>query len=112
MYNARYECPICNAAAYLEETQQLDVRGVRVRLRHVRQQHLLGSVAIDRELLELQADTALQRWMRCSCCAQYVPWHLWPMHCAGVCDRGFVLDRLIGHGHTDKSVRACACVRA
>jgi hypothetical protein len=32
-------------------------------------------------------------------------------------DRGFAPDRLIGHGHTDKSVRACtlctrACVRA
>ena len=34
---------ICDAAAYLEETQQLDVRGVRVRLRHVRQQRLLGA---------------------------------------------------------------------
>ena len=52
--------PIGDAAAYLEETQQLDVRGVRVRLRHVRQQRLLGSVAIDRDLCELQADAALQ----------------------------------------------------
>jgi hypothetical protein len=43
-----------------------------VRLCHVRQQRLLGSVAIDRDLLELQAGSALQRWMRCSCCAQYV----------------------------------------
>ncbi len=50
MPHARYECPICNAAAYLEETQKLDVRGIRVRLRHVRQQRLLGSVAIERDL--------------------------------------------------------------
>ena len=64
---------IGNAAAYLEETQQLDVRGVRVRLRQVRQQRLLGSVAIDRDLRELQADTDLQRWMQCSCGAQRVP---------------------------------------
>jgi hypothetical protein len=73
--------PIGDAAAYLEEMQQLDVRGVRVRLRHARQQRLLGSVAIDRDLRELQADTALQRLMRCSCCSQYAPWQLWPMHC-------------------------------
>ena len=78
--------PICDAAASLEETQQIDVRGVRVRLRQVRQQRLLGSVAIDRDLRELQADTALQRWMHCSCCAQRVPRQLWPMHCAGACD--------------------------
>ncbi len=67
---------ICDAAAYLEETQELDVRGVRVRLCHTRQQRLLG--AGGRDLFELQAGTALQRWMRCSCCAQYVPWQLWP----------------------------------
>ena len=78
--------PICDAAAYLEETQQIDVRGVRVRLRHARQQRLLGSVAIDRDLFELQAGTALQRWMRCSCCAQRVRRQLWPMHCGRVCD--------------------------
>ena len=71
--------PICLSC--LEETQQLDVRGVRVRLRHVGQQRLLGSVAIDRDLRELQADTALQRWMRCSCCAHRVPRQLWLMHC-------------------------------
>ena len=81
MQHAALRVPICDAAAYLEETQQLDVRGVRVRLRHVRQQRLLGSVAIDRDLFELQADTALQRWMRCSCCAQCVPRQLWPMEC-------------------------------
>ena len=73
--------PICDAAAYLKETQKLDVQGIRALLHHVRQQCLLGSVAIDRDLLELQAGTALQRWMRCSCCAQHVPWQLWPMHC-------------------------------
>ena len=44
--------------ARLEETQQLDVRGVRVRLHHVRQQRLLG--AGGRDLRELQADTALK----------------------------------------------------
>ena len=58
MQHTRYECP--SATARLEETQQLDVRGVRVRLRHVGQQRLLGSVAIDRDLRELQADTALK----------------------------------------------------
>ena len=63
MHNARYECPICNAAAYLEETQKLDVRGVRVLLRHVRQQRLLGSVAGGRYLFELQASTALSTAM-------------------------------------------------
>ena len=41
MEHARYECP--SATAYLEETQQLDVQGVRVRLRHVRQERLLGA---------------------------------------------------------------------
>ena len=34
---------IGDAAAYLEETQLLDVRGVRVRRRHSRQQRLLGA---------------------------------------------------------------------
>ena len=34
---------ICDAAAYLEETQQLDVRGVRALRRHVRQQRLIGA---------------------------------------------------------------------
>ncbi len=50
--------PICDAAANLEETQELNIRGVRVRLRHVRQQRLLG--AGGRDPFELQADTALQ----------------------------------------------------
>ena len=54
----------CDAAAYLEETQKLDVRGVRVRLHHVRQQRLLGSGAGGRDLRELQAGTALQRRVR------------------------------------------------
>ena len=58
MQHARYECQ--SATARLEETQQLDVRGVRVRLRHVGQQRLLGSVASGRNLRELQADTALK----------------------------------------------------
>ncbi len=48
--------PICDAAVYLEETQQLDVRGVRILLRHVRQQRLLGSGG--RELRKLPADSA------------------------------------------------------
>ncbi len=60
MHHAALRVRIGDAAAYLEETQQLDVRGVRVRLRHVRQQRLLGSVATDRNLCELQADSALQ----------------------------------------------------
>ena len=72
MQHAALRVPICDAAAYLEETQQLDVRGVRVRLRHVCQERLLG--AGGRDLLKLQPNTALQRWMRCSCCAQCVPW--------------------------------------
>jgi hypothetical protein len=38
--------------------------------RQYRQQRLLG--AGGRELRELQAGTALQRWMRCTVCAQYV----------------------------------------
>ncbi len=46
--------------AYLEETQLLDVRGVRVLCRHVRQQRLLGSGAGGRELRELQAGSAAQ----------------------------------------------------
>ena len=71
--------PIRDAAAYLEETQQLDVRVVRVRLRHVCQERLLG--AGGRDLLKLQAGAALQRWMRCSCCAQCVPRRLCPMEC-------------------------------
>ncbi len=37
------QVPIWDAAVYHEETQQLDVRGVRVRLRHVRQERLLGA---------------------------------------------------------------------
>jgi hypothetical protein len=41
--------PIWNAAAYLEKTQQLDIRSIRVLLRHVRQQRLFG--AGDRDLL-------------------------------------------------------------
>jgi hypothetical protein len=79
MRHAALRVPIGDAAAYLEETEQLDVRGVRVLLRHVRQQRLLGSGG--RELRELQADTALRRWMRCSCCAQYVPQQPRPIQC-------------------------------
>ena len=71
--------PIGDAAAHLEETQKLDVQGIRVLLRHVRQQRLLGSVAGGRDLFQLQADTALQRWMRCSCtvCSAAVTNSLW-----------------------------------
>ncbi len=104
--------PICDAAAYLEETQKLDVRGVRMRLRHARQQRLLG--AGGRNLRELQADTALQRWMRCGC-ARYAR-QLWLMHCGTVCDGGarpphrprpYRQQRPRGH-----VARAHACVRA
>jgi aryl carrier-like protein len=38
--------------------------------RQYRQQRLLGAGGLD--LRELQAHPALQRWMRCSSCAQYV----------------------------------------
>ncbi len=55
----RATCAICDAAAYLEETQKLDVRGVWVLLRHVRQQRLLGSVAVDCDPFELQAGAAM-----------------------------------------------------
>ena len=51
--NEHQECP--SAMAYREETQKLDVRGVLVLLRHVRQQRLLASGAGDRDLFELQA---------------------------------------------------------
>ena len=70
-------CTRCNdratsarPTAYLEEMQQLDVRGVRGFLRHNRQQRLVDQ-------RELQAGTALQRWMRCSCCAAAVKNSLW-----------------------------------
>ena len=49
--------------AYLEETQQLDVRGVRVRLCHVRQQRLLGVGG--RDLRELQAGSAAAMGAQC-----------------------------------------------
>ena len=119
MQHARHECP--SATAYLEETQQLDVRGVRVRLRQVRQQRLLGSVAIDRELLELQADTALQRWMRCSCCAQYAPQYTVHSSCGQFTVGARATEALrptasSATNLTDKErprvhvARACACV--
>ena len=59
MQHAALRVPICDAASYLEEMQQLDVRGVRVRHRQYRQQRLLGAGGLD--LRELQADTALHR---------------------------------------------------
>jgi hypothetical protein len=61
-----------HSTARLEETVKLDLRGVRVLRRHVRQQRLLGGGAGDRDLCELQAGTAVQRWMRCGCRTWYV----------------------------------------
>jgi hypothetical protein len=58
--------------ARLEVTQKLDVRGVRVLRRLVRQQRLFGSGAGGCDQRELQAGTALlKRWTRCSGCARY-----------------------------------------
>ncbi len=43
MQHAALRVPIGDAAAHLEETQQLDVRGVRVLNRQYRQERLLGA---------------------------------------------------------------------
>jgi hypothetical protein len=55
--NERCACP--SPAARLEETLKLDLRGVRVLRRHVRQQRLLGGGAGGCDPLELPARTAM-----------------------------------------------------